>query len=101
MGCVANDPNSTGWGRMVWGGTDNIAQIDTAYGLILDLTDIDHFNFTYVKADDPTTFTFQVYNSAAQGSEATISITSPNRRGFNQCSFDKGRFHFDRGAYGC
>jgi hypothetical protein len=45
---VANDPNSTGWGRAVWGGSStNI----NSHGLTLDLTNIDYFNFTYVKAD--------------------------------------------------
>lgn len=68
---VANDPNSTGWGRVVWSGSDTL--IDN-YGLNLDLCTLDHFNFTYVKADHPTTFTFRVYNNAGQGSEATINF---------------------------
>lgn len=68
---VANDPNATGWGRAVWGGSSTVI---TNHGLTLDLTNIDYFNFTYVKADHPTTFTLRVYNSAAQGSQATIAM---------------------------
>jgi len=68
---VANDPNATGWGRAVWGGSSTLI---ANHGLTLDLTNIDYFNFTYVKADHPTTFTLRVYNSAAQGSQATISM---------------------------
>jgi uncharacterized repeat protein (TIGR01451 family) len=72
---VANDPNSTGWGRAVWGGS---ATDINNYGLTLDLTNLTHFNFTYVKADHPTTFTFEVYNGATQGSQATITMDGLN-----------------------
>jgi uncharacterized repeat protein (TIGR01451 family) len=68
---VANDPNSTGWGRAVWGGSNT--DINN-YGLTLNLANLVYFNFTYVKADHATTFTFRVYNSATQGSEATITM---------------------------
>lgn len=72
---VANDPNSTGWGRVVWGGS--ATNIDN-YGLTLDLTNLDYFNFTYVKADHLTTFTFEVYNDATDGSQATITMDGIN-----------------------
>lgn len=71
---VANSPNSTGWGRVVWNGSSAEAQIDTAYNLALDLCGLDHFLFTYVKSDHTTTFTFEVYNNAGQGSQATIAM---------------------------
>jgi len=73
---VANDPNSTGWGRAVWGGSStNINN----YGLTLNLANLDYFNFTYVKADHATTFTFEVYNSASQGSQATITMDGADK----------------------
>jgi uncharacterized repeat protein (TIGR01451 family) len=74
---VANDPNSTGWGRAVWGGSNTDIN---SYGLTLDLTNLDYFNFTYVKADHPTTFTFEVYNDATHGSQATITMDGTNDR---------------------
>ncbi|MBW2049732.1 MAG: IPTL-CTERM sorting domain-containing protein [Deltaproteobacteria bacterium] len=74
---VVNDTNAVGWGRAVWSGS--ATDIDN-YGLNLDFCALEYFNFTWVKADHPTTYTFRVYNNAGQGSEATIAFPTSDTK---------------------
>jgi len=71
---LQNSDGATGWGRVVWCGSDAVADIDGVYNLALDLTSLDYFNFTEVFSDQATTFTFEVYTDATHGAQATIGL---------------------------
>jgi len=73
---VQNSDQATGWGRAVWCGSSNVADIDGVYTLALDLTNLDYFNFIEVFADQITTFTFEVFTDATNGARATIDLTA-------------------------
>lgn len=65
---VVNDTDASGWGRIVWSGSNTIGN----FGLNLNLSLLQYFNIVRVTADHPTTFTMQVFNSSTQGGQATI-----------------------------
>lgn len=67
---VANPPGSSGWGRVVWNGSNNPAAFSVTP---LDLSQLQYFNIAYVAADHATDFILQVYSDATHCSQATIA----------------------------
>lgn len=88
---VANPTDSTGWGRIVWSGSNTIGTMNLPP---LNLSQLQYFNITRVTADHPTTFYLEVWSDLTHGSRATI-VNYPNAGGG-----DSLNVHVLPGAFG-
>ena len=70
MWAVANPPGSTGWGRVIWNGSNDPNGLSATP---LDLTELQYFNIAYASSDHTTSFILQVFSDATHCSQATIA----------------------------